>query len=319
MELKTRRFLIQTIGIAVSIGLILAILFINIFFDFRWNQAIRDGLPGAGYFFRFITEFGGTLTYLAIFFAIFWGIDKNLGKSLISVYVFGSTVNYYAKAAINYPRPPESSWILISASHMSTPSGHAMSSFTFWGYLGQKSKRIVTWVISIILIVLVGLSRMYLGVHWLGDILTGWLFGTIVLLFVWMMEEPIKSIMSQINPIYIYIGITILGGLMMGLTQWLYPLANLNDFGSDGGKIIGLGLGLTLEHAFVKFEIKPVEGKRGKRILRVMIGMITFAFLFLGLYILLDTSLFYWEALQFVITLVYGIFIWPLIFTKLRL
>ncbi len=319
MQSKTKRILIPTIGIVVSIGLIITILFINIFFEWQWNQALRDGIPNAEYFFRFVTEFGGTLTYLAIFFAIFWGIDKDLGKSLVSVYVFGSTINYYAKAAINYSRPPQSNWLLISASHMSTPSGHAMSSFTFWGYLGQKSKRIVTWAISIILIVLVGLSRMYLGVHWLGDILTGWLFGFIVLLIVWMIEEPIKNIMSKINPVYVYIGIVIIGGLMMGLTQWLYPLSDINDFGSDGGKIIGLGLGLALEQAFVKFEIKPAEGKRGKRILRIMIGMITFAFLFLGMYLLLDTSLFYWEALQFVITMVYGIFIWPLIFTKLKL
>ena len=41
--------------------------------------------------------------------------------------------------------------------------------------------------------------------------------------------------------------------------------------------------------------------------------------LMLPLPLLLDTDLFYWEALQFVITLVYGIFIWPLIFTKLKL
>jgi membrane-associated phospholipid phosphatase len=319
MQSKDKRILFPSIGIAVSIGIIIAILFIDIFFIWQWNQVLRDGLPNTAYFFRFVTEFGGTLTYLAIFFVIFWGIDKQLGKSLISVYVFGSTVNYYAKAAINYPRPPQFNWILISASHMSTPSGHAMSSFTFWGYLAQKSKTVVTWIISIILIILVGLSRMYLGVHWFGDILTGWLFGLIVLLLVWMFEEPIKSMISKINPMFIYLGIVIIGGIMMGLTQWLYPLADINDFGSDGGKIIGLGLGLALEQAFVKFEIEPAEGRRGRRILRVMIGMITFAGLFLGLYLLLDTSLFYWETLQFVITMVYGIFIYPLIFTKLKL
>jgi len=318
MKLETKRLLVQVLGIIVFMALIVGILFSSIFFDFRWNQALRDALPGTAYFFRFVTEFGGTLTYLAIFFAIFWGIDKNLGKSLLSIYVFGSTINYYAKAAINFPRPPESGWLLIDASHMSTPSGHAMSSSIFWGYLAQKSKRVVTWVISIVIIVLVGLSRIYLGVHWLGDILTGWLFGIIVLLFVWMVEEPLRHFLSKVNPIYIYIGIAILGGVMMGLTQWLYPYADLNDFGSDGGKIMGLGLGLALEQAFVKFEITPVEGKRWKLILRVMIGMLIFAIVFLGLYLLLDTSLFYMEALQFVITLVYGIFLWPFIFTKLK-
>lgn len=59
-----------------------------------------------------MTEFGGTLTYLAIFFIIFWGIDKNFGKSLFSIYVFGSAANYCAKSIISNARPPESEWIL---------------------------------------------------------------------------------------------------------------------------------------------------------------------------------------------------------------
>ncbi len=318
MEKKSKLLLIQILGILVCIILIIVILRSQTFFEFTWNQALRDLLPGMAYFFRYVTEFGGTLTYLAIFFAIFWGIDKNIGKSLISIYVFGSTINYYAKGVIGTPRPPESDWILIGASHLSTPSGHAMSSSIFWGYMAMRSKSIVMWILSIFIIIIVGLSRMYLGVHWLGDILTGWLFGIIILLLAWMFEKSLTTFLSRINMLYFYIAIAVLGALLMILTQLFYPLAAISDFGSDGGKIIGLGLGLALEHAFVKFEINPIPGKKWKLILRVMLGMLIFVILFLGLYLVLDTDLFYMEALQFVITLVYGIFLWPLIFTKLK-
>ena len=76
---------------------------------------------------------------------------------------------------------------------------------------------------------------------------------------------------------------------------------------------------LALEHAFVKFKIDAIPGKIWKTVLRVMLGMLIFIVLFLVLYLVLDTSLFYMEALQFVITLVYGIYLWPLIFTRLKL
>ena len=319
MKKKSTLLLIQLSGLLICIFLISLVLLSPSFFEFTWNQALRDLMPGAEYFFRYVTEFGGTLTYLAIFFVIFWGIDKNIGKSLISTYVFGSTINYYAKGAIGYARPPESKWLLISASHLSAPSGHAMSSSIFWGYLAVRWKRIFMWVLSILIIIIVGLSRMYLGVHWLGDILTGWLFGIATLLLVWMFEKPLNKLFSRINMLYIYVGIAVVGALLMILTQVFYPLAATSDFGSDGGKIIGLGMGLALEHAFVKFKIDALPGKMWKTVLRVMLGMLIFIVLFLVLYLILDTSLFYMEALQFVITLVYGIFLWPLIFTKFKL
>ena len=309
----------QIIGLLVCIVLIVIVLLSPALFEFTWNQALRERMPGAEYFFRYVTEFGGTLTYLAIFFVIFWAINKNIGKALISTYVFGSTINYYAKGAIGYARPPESNWILVGASHLSAPSGHAMSSSIFWGYLAARWKSIFMGVLAIFIIVLVGLSRLYLGVHWLGDILSGWLFGIATLLLVWMLEKPLQAFFSRVNMLYVYIGVAVLGALLMILTQVFYPLAATSDFGSDGGKIIGLGLGLALEHAFVRFEIRSVPGRLWKTVLRVMLGMLIFIILFLALYLLLDTSLFYMEALQFVITLVYGIFLWPLIFTRLKL
>lgn len=309
----------QIASLVVCVVLIIIVLLSPSFFEFKWNQALRDLMPGAEYFFRYVTEFGGTLTYLAIFFAIFWGIDKNIGKLLISIYVFGSTINYYAKGIIGFPRPPESRWMLIGASHLSTPSGHAMSSSIYWGYLGMRWKRALMWGLSILVIILVGLSRMYLGVHWFGDILTGWLFGIATLLLVYIFEKPLNALFSRIKKLYVYLGVAVIGVLLTVLTQAFYPLAAVSDFGSDGGKIIGLGLGLALEHAFVNFKVDATPGKRWNTVLRVMIGMILFVLLFLVMHLVLDTSLFYMEALQFVITYVYGIFLWPLIFKKINL
>lgn len=54
------------------------------------------------------------------------------------------------------------------------PSAAAQVSLTFLGYIGTWFKKTWVWIICIALIFLVAIARMYLGVHFLADILTGW-------------------------------------------------------------------------------------------------------------------------------------------------
>ncbi len=123
MERKEKLFLVQICSVVFSIILIVLILFIPFLFEFTLNEALRSLLPGTTHFFRYITEFGATYLYLGVFFIVFWGIDKRFGKSLLFVYVSSNFVNFYAKAIIANERPPESQWLLIGASHLSTPAG----------------------------------------------------------------------------------------------------------------------------------------------------------------------------------------------------
>ena len=317
MEKKEKLILIQIISLILCLTLIAIILLAPIFFDFGWNEALRDLLPETKYFFCYITEFGGTFIYLMIFFIIFWGINKNMGKILLFVYVSSNFVNYYAKAIISNDRPPESDWLLIGASHLSTPSGHAMSSTVFWGMNSLKIKRLAMWITSIIIILLVGLSRIYLGVHWLGDVLTGWLFGITILLLVWILEEPLNSFVSKYNIIYFYLGLAIFGLIVMILTETFYD--SVYNFGAPGGQMIGLGLGFALEHRYVNFEIKFNPGETWRKILRILLGLFIVATVFLGLSSILDSDIVWLKALHYILTLLIGISLWPFIFKKVGL
>jgi membrane-associated phospholipid phosphatase len=314
MEKQNKAFLIKVSILIVCIVLIGILLILPFLYEFTWNQALRDILPGTTYFFRYITEFGATYLYLGIFFVIFWGVDKRFGKSLLFVYVSSNFVNFYAKATIANERPPESQWLLIGASHLSTPSRHAMSSAVVWGFLSMKTRRIIMWIISVVIIILVGLSRIYLGVHWLGDIITGWLFGIIILIFVLIFEENIQNFTNKHNVLYIYLGLAALGLIVMILTEIFYQ--STYNFGTPGGQMIGLGLGLALEHRFVNFEINPKSGEKWKLILRVFIGIILISIIYLGFYLIIDTSVFWLSALHYIITFLVGIVIWPFIFKK---
>ncbi|MFX0156169.1 MAG: phosphatase PAP2 family protein [Candidatus Hodarchaeota archaeon] len=315
MEKKEKLFLIQVISLIICVILIVIILLIPFLFNFSLNEGLRNIIPRTEYFFRFITEFGGTLLYLVIFFSVFWGIDKKIAKSLFLVYVTSNFVNYYAKAIIANERPPESQWLLIGASHLSTPSGHAMSSTVFWGYISMKAKRIVMWIISIVVITLVGLSRIYLGVHWVGDVLTGWLFGLMILLFAWIFEEKVDDLVSKHNAFYIYIGLAVLGLIFMIFTDIIYQ--STYNFGTPGGQMIGLGLGFALEHKYVNFEITYQLGEKWKIILRILIGILFVILIYFGLYLIIDSDVLWLNALHYIVTLVLGIFVWPLIFTKI--
>ncbi|MGB6150435.1 MAG: phosphatase PAP2 family protein, partial [Pricia sp.] len=80
---------------------------------------------------------------------------------------------------------------LVSVKTLSYPSGHAMSSMAFYGfliYLIYKLKISRIWkfnliVLLIVLILSIGISRVYLGVHFPSDVIGGWIAGTIWVTF----------------------------------------------------------------------------------------------------------------------------------------
>jgi len=317
MNKKYLLFLGLFIGSVICFFLILIILSIPEFFEFNWNQALRDTFIGADLFFQIITELGGTIIYFAFFLVIYWAINKQAARGLLLVYAASDFVNYYAKSIIANERPPKSEW-LAGASHLSTPSGHAMSSSVYWGYTAMKAKRWWTTILCVLIIILVGLSRMYLGVHWFGDILTGWLFAFIILSTAWMIGEYLQKFYSEKNLILFYIGLALFGFIFLIITQLLFP-SQEHNFGSSAGKMIGLGVGSVLELKYVKFDINPSSGKKWHLILRILFGLIMVGGIFLVLYLVIPQSIFWLVAIQYIVVLVIGIFLWPLIFKKLRI
>ena len=131
---------------------------------------------------KFITNFGGAIFLSIATVTLFLLIkNKKIGLSIISNIVIITVLNQLLKRILQRPRPTE--FRIVEETGYSFPSGHSMVSMAFYGYLIYliyryiKNKYVKWTLITIlsILICLIGISRIYLGVHYTSDVLGGFL------------------------------------------------------------------------------------------------------------------------------------------------
>lgn len=160
--------------------------------------ALRD--PGLVQLFIGITEFGSTLTI--------GGIALSLGLWLLLrarlAYFAGLCVSVVGTIAVVFPLKelvartrPEVFFRAFSEDTFSFPSGHAAFSLALYGFLAYlawkhlpRGRAIVVSVGLAILIILIGFSRLYLGLHFVSDVVAGYAIGGIFLaLGIWVSER----------------------------------------------------------------------------------------------------------------------------------
>lgn len=140
-------------------------------------------------FFKLCSTLGSTWFYVLLVVVLMFLKDKK--ELLIGIHLLiGQGINRLIKYIIKRPRPPQRLH-LVKETNYSFPSGHSMSAMIGYGLLVlevQKSSLKYKKVIEIFLmmmIFLIGLSRIYLGVHYFSDVIGGFLLSLSYLLFIY--------------------------------------------------------------------------------------------------------------------------------------
>lgn len=161
--------------------------FDKVIYDFIISYK-NDGITNV---FKIITDLGDTIAIISILIlSLILFKNKIYPKIMTANICCIVAINQILKHIIRRPRPEILR--LVEESGFSYPSGHSMASFGFYGfiiymiYISNLNKKIKIFLISVfsLLILLIGISRIYLGVHYASDVVGGFIMSFICLMLV---------------------------------------------------------------------------------------------------------------------------------------
>lgn len=226
--------------------------------------------------FSVLTFMGNEEFFLLLLPFVYWCTDRRTGARLIVLFLFSTWVNALAKALGQQPRPFQYDSrvkMLREAEGWGFPSGHTQGAVVVWGYLGTQVKRRWFWVVAVLLMVLIPMSRLYLGVHFPHDLFGGYAIGGgLVLLYLWLQPKLEPWFAGQ------------KWGLVISIAA-IVPIVMALVFPDEGGvtaaaTLWGMGIGFVCERRWVGFEPHRSWWSRG---LGLLIGLVVLIGLWYGL------------------------------------
>jgi glycerophosphoryl diester phosphodiesterase len=277
---------------------------------------LQQGSPAWDGFFLFLSSLGGENFYLLLFPAIYWSFDRRLGARLAVLFLLTIWLNSLIKLLAGQPRPFQYDSRVQPLDEIETggfPSAHTQNTTVIWLYLALRYRQGWLWALALLLLILVPLSRLYLGLHFVTDLLGGFVLGLASLaLFGWV-QPPFERWLGQ-QSLAIQLGVGVVPALILPL---LLPGNDENAIAATG-TLLGLGVGLALERRFVRF---AVAAGWGRRLLCFITGFLVLLVIYVGLRLLIGelTPEPVWRYVRYVpigLWVTYGA---PWLFVRLKL
>ena len=236
----------------------------------RFLESIRT--PFGDALMSFITLFGEETLFIVLALVFFWCIDKRRGYYLLFTCFTGTICIQVLKMIFRIPRP----WVLDpnftivesareAATGYSFPSGHTQCAAGLWGGVAKSAKKRAMQIGGVVLVLLVGLSRMYLGVHTPLDVLVSLGIAAIVIFGLYYV---VYLGFDKPKRIYIACAALLLAALanLLFVTLYQFPAdvdaANLSNAQKTAWQMLALAIGLCiiypLDRHYIKFETKAV-------------------------------------------------------------
>lgn len=266
--------------------------------------------------FKILTFMGGEAFFLLLIPLIYWCLDRRVGARLAILFLLSAYANAAAKVLAAQPRPFEyhpKIRTLVYAGGGGFPSGHTQNSVVVWGYLASQYRLPWFWVISGLLMVLVPLSRVYLGVHFPTDLLGGYLLGLLFLVLFGWIGPWVERRLGETGLRW-RLGLAI---IVPSLLLLVYPGGEKHGV-SACAMLMGMGTGFVLERRWVAFE---TDGAPWRRVFRFLLGEAVLFSLWTGLRVLfsdLEPEPLY-RFSRYTLMGLWGALGAPWVFVKLRL
>ncbi|MFN8483970.1 MAG: phosphatase PAP2 family protein [Anaerolineae bacterium] len=254
-----------------------------------------------------LTFMGRVEFYLLLLPILYWCVSAALGLRVGLILLLSAGLNDLLKITLAQPRPY---WVDPTVRALSpeptfgAPSGHAQNAVAVWGVIASAIGTRVAWAAAIVLMALIGLSRVYLGAHFLSDVVLGWLIGALLLAAFLRWEKPVgRWFKGQGFGAQILVGLAIslafvVGAALLAAWRGATPLPDAwfsNARAASGVDIAPLGIEgtLTTAGALVGLIVGwawldrrggfSAGGPWQRRALRYLVGLVGLVILWQGL------------------------------------
>mgnify|MGYP001278530977 CR=1 FL=1 len=263
-------------------------------YKFEFNQDLirhlalhrGDGLTTVFQVFSFMGEIEG---YLLVITALFVAYDKRLALQSALVVLGAMIANHLAKIIIQNPRPfvvdgdYREHWAVSArnaaelAAEFSTPSGHAMAGAAFYGFLFLRIPSLPFRIGLVVAIIMVGASRPLIGVHYVEDIVLGWVLGAGIALLAHRSLDRTLRAWSELSAAWRLLVVTALSATVWVVTLQALgrPLSQLpTAFVAYLGLLTGLLLTIPIEERRLAFEPQGASARVITMRFAVMIALL---------------------------------------------
>ena len=231
----------------------------NTFF-FPWEVSLMEWLQNtlggsAAGVVSFLSAFGEEIVMILVMGVLYWWYDKktgkNVGLNILTAMVWNTQIKnlfirrrpYMDHEGVKILRivEPAADPMDIAAQGYSFPSGHSTNGASAFAGLGVELRKKWMTVLAVLLPLLIGFSRIFVGAHYPTDVLGGWALGLLAVLAVTLLRRKVKNEYA----VYGILLATALPGLFFCRSE---------DYFTALGLMIGFIAGCLFEERKTRFE-----------------------------------------------------------------
>lgn len=262
-----------------------------------------------GWFFHTLSLLGTAPAIAVVFALVFWISGRRLAYGLLGIVLLATAIDVLIWTLFPVPRPHDPQIIIRAKPGVpSFPSGHTVTATTLWGTLSAFGDMPIAIAIAIVASVM--LSRLYLGVHYLVDLLGGITIG-LILVVVYQRVWPIILHWFSGRPFRFFLILSLAAPIAV------FPFTNFSPRGWEiFGAALGMGISIPLEYWYVHYT--PAKILLGKQVLKVAIGLAGMAAIVLVPRLIGGNELAR-DAITFALVSFWVVFLAPALFARMGL